>query len=249
MGLLNVVGNVDKAILCVKDYNTIEAAAADGGGGNVLGQAMGAINKAQKMVEKASQRMSSLSALLGENSFYSTDSYIPMEVQYNPSSIRLYSTGRGSGGYMIGSNNVTQSAQLISQTNMDFELIFEDINNQDAFDMTSMGFNVETIYDMAKNIYGGPFSVINQVQGLLGLIHNVALQDMIFLWGDMGFKGNLTDVNVEYTMFNKDGNPIYAKVRMSMQHIYDENDQDDKKYWDNVIKKVFNKNEYLSSYR
>jgi hypothetical protein len=132
---------------------------------------------------------------------------------------------------------------------MDFELIFEDINNQDAFGFSSLNFNVETIYDMGKNLIQGPFSVINEVQGLLGLIHNISLQEVIFMWGQMVFKGRLTDVNVEYTMFNKDGNPIFAKVKMSIQHIYDAEDKDDLKYWDKVTDKVFKKNEYLQSYR
>ncbi len=246
----NLFGNVNKAILCVKDYNTITGTQDDSlAGQSAFASITGAISKAKSSYTQATARMSNLSSLLGEGAPLSTEGYIPLEVQYNPSSIRLYTTGRGSGGYLIGSNNVTQASQLISQTQMSFELIFEDINNQDAFDFTSMGFNVETIYDMAKNIFGGPFSVRNQVQGLLGLIHNSALQDMIFMWGDMAFRGKLMDVNVEYTMFNKDGNPIYAKVGMALQHVYDQNDKEDQKYWDNVIKKVFKKNEHMNSYR
>ncbi|MCR5467357.1 MAG: hypothetical protein K6F37_00210 [Lachnospiraceae bacterium] len=248
--LQNAVGNVNKAILCIKDYNSITGTEADDvAGQNAFAAATSAISKAKESYKQATARMSSLQSLMGENNSFSTEGYIPLEVQYNPSSIKLNTTGKGSGGYLIGSNNVTQASQLISQTQMSFELIIENINNQDAFDMTSMGFNVETIYDLAKDLAGGPFSVINQVQGLLGLINNKATQDMIFMWGDMAFRGKLMDVNVEYTMFNKDGNPIYAKVGMTLQHIYDQNDKEDQKYWDNVIKKVFRKNEYMSSYR
>ncbi|MCR5388994.1 MAG: hypothetical protein K6E56_07090 [Lachnospiraceae bacterium] len=248
--LKNAVGNVNKAILCIKDCDAITGSEADDAAGQkMFAAARTSIANAKKKMVETSTRMSSLSALMGEGPNFSTEGYLPIEVQYNPSSIRLYTTGRGNGGYLIGSNNVTQASQLISQTQMSFELIFENINNQDAFDFSSMGFNIETIYDMSKNLIGGPFSVINEVQGLLGLIHNAALQDMIFMWGDMAFRGKLMDVNVEYTMFNKDGNPIYAKVGMALQHVYDQNDKEDQKYWDDVIEKVFKRNEYKTSYR
>jgi hypothetical protein len=248
--LQSVVGNVDKAILFIRDSDALtspkdDAAAAS----SYFSKVAGAVNKAKQSYKQATARMSNLNTLLEGGPDVNTDGFIPVEVQYNPSSVRIYTTGKGSGGYLVGSNNVTQASQLISQTVMDFELIFEDINNQDAFGFSSLNFNVETIYDMGKNLIQGPFSVINEVQGLLGLIHNISLQEVIFMWGQMVFKGRLTDVNVEYTMFNKDGNPIFAKVKMSIQHIYDAEDKDDLKYWDKVIDKVFKKNEYLQSYR
>ncbi len=251
--LNGLTGNIDKAVLCVKSLDSINNAASDNAGGGFFSSVSKGFNEVKRVSKMVEKRMSNLNNLLGNGLDINTDGYIPLEVQYNPASVRIYTTGEGSGGYLIGSNNVTQASTLISQTLMDFELIFEDINNQDAFDITSMGFNVETIYglgkDIVSNLIDGPYGVINQVQGILGLIHNTAMQDVIFMWGDMAFKGKLTDVNVEYTMFNKEGNPIYAKVKLSIQHVYDKNDTDDMKYWDGVIKKVFKKNEYLSTYR
>ena len=255
-----ITGGIEKATLWIKKTEIMEKAAEDNSGGGVFGTLKKGYNAVKSGYQKASQavnnfekRMSSLSNLLNGGPEVDTEKFIPLEVQYNPASVRIYTTGSGSGGYLIGSNNVTQASTLISQTLMDFELIFEDINNQDAFDITSMGFNVETIYGLAKdigtNLLEGPYGVINQVQGLLGLISNIEMQEVVFVWGDMAFKGRLTDVNVEYTMFNKDGNPILAKVKMSIQHVYEEEDTSDIKYWDKVIKDMFKRHEHTSSYR
>ena len=248
-----MLGNVEKAVLWITSLDAVNNAASDNQGGGFFSDVKKGFAEAKQAYKELDKRMSNLDNLLTGGREVNTDGYIPLEVQYNPSSVRIYSTGKGSGGYLIGSNNVTQASTLISQTIMDFELIFEDINNQDAFDITSMGFNVETIYglgkDLASHLIDGPYGVINQVQGILGLIHNTATQGVIFMWNDMVFKGKLTDVNIEYTMFNKDGDPILAKVKMSIQHVYTKDDDSEIKYWDGVIKKVFKKHEHTTTYR
>ena len=68
-----------------------------------------------------------------------------------------------------------------------------------------------------NSIDGGEYSVQKECDGLLSLLNFKRLKQVIFVWSNMFFHGELTNVDVSYEMFNKLGNPILAKVRLVIQ--------------------------------
>ena len=91
------------------------------------------------------------------------------------------------------------------------------------------------------------YSVQTPVEGLVSLITQYATRQAIFVFGDVVFFGEITNVNAQYTMFSPDGNPIAAVVDMSLFQqtatVKDETGAevvsmgDD--YWDEAFTKLF----------
>lgn len=230
----NMLGNICKAVICVRDFNEVNG--KDSSLLKYMNQGMGL---AVSGIAKPGARMSDLKASLG--GVMKEAGFKAYEVQYNPASISFYTTAEGSGGYVTGANDITQASTLMAQTSMSFELIFEDVSNQDAFDFTSLSMNLETGKDLIKDLVAGERSVTTQVQGFLGLLGSAVLQDVVFFWGSNVFRGKLADVDVTYTMFNKKGNPVFAKVRMKIQKTGEESDQADREYWEKALNTRFGK--------
>lgn len=160
----------------------------------------------------------------GVTSALSANNYSVLEVQYNPSSIQISANG---GGMLTrptsGDANAFQM-QVSSNTmrmNFSVELVFEDINVADAFHLEGLSMNAEELAKTAMssitNTFGDGFSVQKQCDGLLSLLNFKRLKQVIFVWSDMFFHGELTSVDVNYEMFNKLGNPVLAKVRLTIQ--------------------------------
>ena len=170
-----------------------------------------------------------------------------MIVQYNPAKLRI-STRAGSFQQPVVGSAITTYNQITipAQTVLDVELIVEDINNQDAFMFDKLtGQSPTALMDDAKMIYnaatGGECSVKKQVEGIIGLMMNGYTRQIVFCWSDMVFKGELTSVSANYTMFNPIGNPICAKLHLSIQQ--NNPTQEIVKYWDNAFTSVFGKQE------
>ena len=227
----NLLGNIAKAVICVRDAEWVGGKTASqlSASSSSLGSALGGVAKAGA---RMSDLKSSLSGTFSEAGFKS------FEVQYNPASITFTSTGKGRGENTVGANGVTQTSQQITQTKMSFDLIFEDISLQDAFDFTSLSLNLETAKDLIKDAVVGERTVINQVQTFLAIVQSAPMQDVIFFWGSSVFRGRLVDVDVTYTMFNKKGNPIFAKVKFTIQKAGPDTEAD-AEYWARALKDRF----------
>lgn len=170
-----------------------------------------------------------------------------MVVQYNPSSIRLNSSGGyyydydGAGDKAL--SKVT-SGQKPSTVYFSVTLIFEEINDQDAFGYQDMSLNIGTGIESVKSIYtnlkGEGYSVRPQVESLVALLMHRRTQQVIFYWADMFFHGELTNVDATYTMFNKKGHPIRAEVQLRIQQA-DSNSMftSDIKAWDAAFDAAF----------
>ncbi|MCR5451425.1 MAG: hypothetical protein K6F00_02225 [Lachnospiraceae bacterium] len=272
MGGLNVlngaIGNVDKAVLCIRDIkkvNEIRSKArnpkATGGFDmniatasmtSLANMAQGGLSAAMKLAD------GDLSGLLDNKDVrgsLNNSGYIPYTVNYNPESIRLSSTGEGSAGYNndAGGNSFAQLQTYLTQNVLSFTLIFEAVNVTDAFSIYGQGFNLESVYSLGKNILMGDDEkkrVLNHTQGLLGLLPDVLLQDMIFVWSDMSFRGNLIDMDVEYRMFNMDGDPVLATANLKLQALATNETDADREYWKTAKSTLFKgKNTYDSRYR
>jgi hypothetical protein len=157
--------------------------------------------------------------------------YNVMEVQYNPKSINISANG----GAMLtrpstGDAGATQ-AQITSNVmriNFNVDLVFEAINIADAFHLEGLSMNAEelaqtaasTAFNSIKSSVTGDnvgYSIQNECDGLLSLLNFKRMKQVIFVWSNMFFHGELTNVDVSYEMFNKLGNPILAKVRITFQ--------------------------------
>ena len=171
------------------------------------------------------------------------DSVHVMKVKYNPSSIHM-SSRAGSFQQPVMGSAVTQITQMTvpSQTNFNVELIFDAINNEDAFMMQkfttiSASGAISKTAAVVNNLMGDGYSVQNEVEGLVGLMVNEGTRRITFCWSDMTISGELVSVNVTYTMFNPIGNPICAKVALSIQQMDDSNGG--LEYWENSFNALF----------
>ncbi len=165
-----------------------------------------------------------------------------MVVKYNPSSLN-FSTRAGSFQQPVVGNASTQINQITipSQTTLNVELIFDAVNNEDAFMMQkfntiSAGGVLSKATAFGKNLTKTGYSVQSDVEGLIGLLLNSNTRIVTFAWSDMIFKGELTSVSATYTMFNPIGNPIRAKVSLAIQQ---NDNKEESKYWDTAFDALF----------
>ena len=177
--------------------------------------------------------------------------YYDMPVQYNPSSLSFSSRAGlieedGPGEAGIGTH---MSAILPPETTLSFDLIFEAIETEDAFlsytkqqsIAEALGKKRISSADNKTRTQNNECSVQRQVDGLLSLVMQVATKQVEFVWGGMSFKGELEDVNAEYTMFNAKGNQILAKVSLSICQAQADSDNrtntSEETYWEDAWKK------------
>ncbi|MBQ3546037.1 MAG: hypothetical protein IJA34_13810 [Lachnospiraceae bacterium] len=174
-----------------------------------------------------------------------SDGFHALQVKYNPSSIRFSSragsyTHCGAGG--MGVSEVTQMT-IPAQTTMTVDLIFDDVNIQDAFMWEKYGVTVgSAISSVAGAIKQGindGYSVQAQIDGLIALITQSESRNVVFYWSEMAFAGEVTNVQATYTMFNPQGRPIRGKVSLSIFQLDNEVDSADSLYWDNAFTNLF----------
>ena len=159
--------------------------------------------------------------------------YIPVQVQYNPSSISFSGTGSGrkTEETVGGNNNKSYTTyDSPSRISMRVDLIFDDTRNTDAFMAESSMLSVS---NLAQSAVRGVGQAIKE-QSAAGLFHTeYSVQDISelfvaampdsysryvgFVWNKMVFWGELTSADVEFSMFNKSGNPIRSKVSLTME--------------------------------
>lgn len=179
--------------------------------------------------------------------------YLAMEVQYNPNTIYMETQAGRQVEYAGGNlgsksnNQIVQDIQPVSTT-MSFQLIFDDMNPFDAFMLenlapTTVGNIVSAAgalnrnLDRKKKTVG--YSVQSQIDGLMALLTQDETRQVIFFWAKMCFRGELTNVNTRYTMFNKDGNPIRGVVELTIRQGDDPLFGYDRIYWDQAFTKAF----------
>lgn len=120
--------------------------------------------------------------------------FYQMKVQYNPSSI----------SFSAGADDTSEGEENYRQrVSMQTELIFDDTAGTDAF----------ASQQEAKR----EGSVQAQVEALISLGFQTPAPLVSFIWGSTSFAGELESVSAEYQMFNRKGNPIRAKVSVSIR--------------------------------
>ena len=176
--------------------------------------------------------------------------FVPFHVQYNPSSLRMNSVGGKLRQYKSMGNDTMNSVQNTDKATSAYltvQLVFEDINVNDAFGKTTFsdgGLSTSNALDMAasikKNLQSNGYSVRKQVEGIIALLMIKRTRQVIFVWNNMFFHGELISVNANYTMFNKQGHPIRAVVEMQIQQNNNNATfKSDLAYWNDVFDEAF----------
>lgn len=176
------------------------------------------------------------------------EKFMRLKLQFNPASIRMDSVNGKVQDINGGGNDVNkllQEKEFTGRTKMSFDLIFDDVDNMDAFMLQeAANINVTNLADKGINMIthkGNTFSVTDKMEAFMSLISLSGSQQIIFFWGKMSFRGIVTGVSNSYTMFNTSGNPIRGTMHLE---ITQDNKKDDafsydNKTWDNSYKKVF----------
>ena len=175
--------------------------------------------------------------------------YVAMEVQFNPNRLNLVTSGGTQSEFKaLGDSARRQlnTVDLPSVTTLSLQLVFDQVNIQDAFvregnvlTNPTVGNIVSTVQSISTNAKGG-YSVQTQTEGLLSLLVFRQTRDIIFYWNEMFFHGVLEYVNAKYTMFNKLGNPIRSVVDLTIRQAdTDDTFKSDKEYWDAAFDAAF----------
>lgn len=258
----SLTGNNTKAVLCIRKVKIQSIDQNDNSGIDALSSSMESVDKdisqlSNQLMQKAENSLKGKKVTTWEDISRISGSYnyTAIEVQYNPSTIRLDTVAGKQMNFNSNKGHVDlQEYKAPSSTTLTLELLFDDTNNMDAFmvgDNPITGMTVANVKDTAtsviKNVKGG-FSVQRQIQGLLSLLAIPAARDVIFFWGDMSFHGQVTEVQAAYTMFNKKGHPIRGKVMLSIRQgdmaseekrAKNKNDKYDMQYWDKAFDETF----------
>ena len=175
------------------------------------------------------------------------ENFLRFEVQYNPNTI---STRTSAGRYpeyrAMGDSGNKQffMVEREATTYLDVQLIFEDVNVQDAFLTENLNPTVGNVLEMAGNIArtanDDNHTIKNEVEGLISLLVRHNTREVVFFWSEMFFHGVVESVDATYTMFNKLGDPIKATVNLTIRQAASGDEyKSDAEYWDKSFETIF----------
>lgn len=247
-------GNVPKAILCVRNIKTLEQITSQDGAEERLRKkranmkdTLDAAKDLQDAFMKATENALSgtVSSKARKNLLGQDQAYLAMEVQYNPSSIHMQTATGSQLDYSGGSmgnmaNNMIIQNIVPTSTTMNVQLIFDEVNMYDAFMVNNVNSPVGAIAQAAKYAVEKEYSVQHQIEGILSLLTMDVTRQVVFYWSKMCFRGELTAVQANYTMFNKSGNPIRGVVNLSIRQ-GEQAELFESSYWGKAYENLFTK--------
>lgn len=238
----SVTGSVDKAILCVKKPAKIP----NGGkiSGNQKLNVMGSSSIVALQADLISKSKGGVFSFLNSKTdTIKNHGYHVLKVKYNPSKIQIDSRAGSfiQPGPGDARNGTLSQISMPPETYMSFELIFDEENHADAFmfeKVTNLraGALVSDVAGAVKNIADG-YTVRPVVEALIGLLTQAETRQVVFYWSEMAFAGEVVSVDATYTMFNPLGEPVRAKVRISICQ-GDSDAKQENKYWDDAFDKL-----------
>lgn len=247
-------GNVPKAILCVRNIKTLEQITSRDGAEERLRKkranmkdTLDAAKDLQDAFMEATENALSgtVSSKARKNLLGQDQAYLAMEVQYNPSSIQMQTATGSQLDYSGGSmgnmaNNMIIQNIVPTSTTMNVQLIFDEVNMYDAFMVNNVNSPVGAIAQAAKYAVEKEYSVQHQIEGILSLLTMDVTRQVVFYWSKMCFRGELTAVQANYTMFNKSGNPIRGVVNLSIRQ-GEQAELFEASYWGKAYENLFTK--------
>jgi len=253
----SITGNAVKAVLCIRNPKAVkkENDSEKKDSANELEQAINDINTINsELMKKAEASLSGKSAsstYKDIKGIVEKNSYIALEVQYNPSTLKLSTSAGMQTKYGGDASDLTvQTVPTPAATDLSFDLIFDDCSSQDAFMLegnavTNSSFG--NMYQAGKSAVVGKYSVQRQMEGLLAMLTLDSARNVIFFWADMSFRGEVTALSTTYTMFNKKGYPVRGNVSMTIRQGDGSEDADerekirkyDETYWNKAFDRLF----------
>ena len=164
-------------------------------------------------------------------------------VRFNPStiSINAYGGGRIAKTSFDGNEAKTVYEGLEATIAFNVQLIFDAESNEDCF--------MNEVADIKGNIKKGVnvvrkkrYSVQNQVEGFIAALRSPYTRRVTFSWGNLSYRGVLTDVDAEYTMFSIHGRPVRAVVHLGMMCTDADIAEDNMGQWKKNFEKAFSSN-------
>ena len=234
-------------------------------GKNALSSVTGAVEKAKLYIHKtadvkgldpAKLTSATMGALIGAVSMIDSsvkkldiDTY-EMTVQYNPSTLTIQANAESIPFTYLQQNmdnGIPNQSLRPPMVVLSVQLIFDDMNTQDAFMMDRLrltaGSLVSDAASVAKMAKGG-YTVQPQTNGLLATVMRANTKIVTFCWADMSFTGQVVEVQAKYTMFSPSGRPIRSMVTMNIAQQVEAGS--DIKYWDNVLDQTFKNSSALA---
>lgn len=202
-GAAHVSGNIEKAVIEITDERETELKVEKPismGGSSLLGE-----------------RLSLPTIPLGTAKKYFT-------VQFNPSDLTLSGYGGGQVAKTDYSRNdgkgITFTAASV-RIMLHVKLIFDKVDPPDAFMSDKVNTSVASMAQGAvKSVRTATgkkkTSVQAEVEGFVAALRSDCTRKISFCWGAMQYDGVLSKVSAQYTMFNVQGEPIRAIVRLSL---------------------------------
>ncbi len=141
-----------------------------------------------------------------KNKAAGVEKYAAVRIQYNPVSVTLQSRGgqmttRDGGPSGAGDFKGFQKNAIPTETVLSMELLFDGTSVFNGFLADAgMGYSVAPVSELFASAIASAYSRL-----------------VCVVWNRMTFWGELCEVDVEYTMFNKKGNPIRSKVSIRIR--------------------------------
>lgn len=218
----SITGNVNKAYILMHepDVSAIDNLGATSDLGTLTGAAGGMAAISAAMSSTNSLGISSVfgmdkSIIMASKQF----GYIPVKVQFNPSTITFTSQGGQIKRETVGGagENQFQQVDIPSETVMSVELYFDDVNVMDAFMFDTLDVaSVSGAYQKGKEM-AGKYSVRDISELFIAAMIQSYTRVVGFVWNKMTFWGELVGANCQFTMFNKSGEPIRSKVTLQIR--------------------------------
>ncbi|MCR5503803.1 MAG: hypothetical protein K6F53_12430 [Lachnospiraceae bacterium] len=244
--LNSLTGNLPKAILFVRKYSPAMNLGTTAGEQKALTDSI----KLQKALVATTK--SKLGGNAGTASFETlkakgmASGFTALRVQYNPSTIYMDTSAglREVDESSISNimNNQIKQFKSDAITTLGMQLIFDDMDLMDAFMLDTATLNTGNALSAAGKVTGikrTKFSVRTEVEGLIACLFSPITRLVVFCWSDMVFRGELFQVNANYTMFNKYGDPIRALVEITIQQDHLMETAERGGYWDTAFTAAF----------
>lgn len=232
----SITGNINKAMIYVKKTNSTTGYSNVELKNQLLkASSNGILNNPVKAFKKAGE-------IAGTDSI---DSYHVMQVKYNPSSIKYSTNTSPLLHHGLGGKGNNQLAYLVdsSKTVMEVELIFDDVNIQDAFMWEKFSISTGSVISDVAGVVNAArkkeYSVKDQIDGLLSLINQSESRKIVFYWSSMAFAGEVVGVSAKYTMFNPTGNPVRGSVTLKIMQSDNVSNKTDNEYWEGAYNGLF----------